>query len=65
MGTILIVEDEIPINELIKRNLQAVGHRCISVMDGKAALEEMDKHKVDLVVLDIMLPEIDGYEVFN
>ncbi|MDC0760874.1 hypothetical protein POF51_09235 [Brevibacillus sp. AG] len=47
MATILIVEDEIPINELIKRNLQAVGHRCISVMDGKAALEEMDKHEVD------------------
>ncbi|MGF9905510.1 response regulator transcription factor [Brevibacillus porteri] len=65
MATILIVEDEIPINELIKRNLQAVGHRCISVMDGKAALDEMDKHEVDLVVLDIMLPEIDGYEVFR
>ncbi|MCM3145106.1 response regulator [Brevibacillus sp. MER 51] len=60
MATILIVEDEIPINELIKRSLQAVGHRCISVMDGKAALDEMD-----LVVLDIMLPEVDGYEVFR
>ncbi|GED59706.1 response regulator transcription factor [Brevibacillus formosus] len=65
MATILIVEDEIPINELIKRNLQAVGHRCISVIDGKSALDEMDKHEVDLVVLDIMLPEIDGYEVFR
>ncbi|WP_409177307.1 response regulator [Brevibacillus fortis] len=52
--------DEIPINELIKRNLQSVGHRCISVMDGKAALDVMDKHEVDLVVMDIMLPEIDG-----
>lgn len=65
MATILIVEDEIPINELIKRSLQAVGHRCISVMDGKAALDEMNKHEMDLVVLDIMLPEIDGYEVFR
>ncbi|WP_188067218.1 response regulator transcription factor [Brevibacillus brevis] len=65
MATILIVEDEIPINELIKRSLQAVGHGCISVMDGKAALDEMDKHEMDLVVLDIMLPEIDGYEVFR
>lgn len=65
MATILIVEDEIPINELIKRNLQAVGHTCLSVMDGRAAIEVLTQHEVDLVLLDIMLPELDGYEVFR
>ncbi|GIP36065.1 response regulator transcription factor [Paenibacillus sp. J2TS4] len=65
MATILIVEDEIPINELIKRNLQSVGHICISVFDGKAAVHELAQHEVDLVLLDIMLPELDGYEVFQ
>lgn len=65
MATILIVEDEVPINELIKRNLQSVGHTCISVFDGRAAIHELAQQEVDLVLLDIMLPEIDGYEVFQ
>ncbi len=65
MATILIVEDEIPINELIKRNLQSVGHICISVFDGKTAIHELTQHEIDLVLLDIMLPEINGYDVFQ
>jgi len=65
VATILIVEDEVPINELIKRNLQSVGHTCLSVMDGRAAVRELDMHQVDLVLLDIMLPELDGYEVYR
>jgi len=65
VAAILIVEDEIAINELIKRNLQSVGHTCISVFDGRKAIHELSQHEVDLVLLDIMLPEIDGYEVFQ
>ncbi|MDM5231787.1 response regulator transcription factor [Lysinibacillus pakistanensis] len=65
MATILIVEDEIPINELIKRNLQSVGHRCISAFDGMEAMDEFAQQEIDLVLLDIMLPEIDGFEVFQ
>ncbi|MED1780418.1 response regulator transcription factor [Brevibacillus fortis] len=65
MATILIVEDEIPINELIKRNLQAVGHTCISVLDGSTAIHELSQREIDLVLLDIMLPEMDGYEIFR
>nr|WP_205762837.1 response regulator transcription factor [Aneurinibacillus aneurinilyticus] len=65
VATILIVEDEVSINELIKRNLQSVGHTCISVFDGRAAIHELAQQEVDLVLLDIMLPEIDGYEVFQ
>jgi len=65
MASILIVEDEISINELIKRNLQLVGHRCTSVFDGKAAVSEIQDHTYDLIILDIMLPELDGFEVFK
>ncbi|MEI3614616.1 response regulator transcription factor [Pseudogracilibacillus sp. SO30301A] len=65
MAKILIVEDEIPINELIKRNLQSVGHECISVFDGEEALNEISKKNIDLILLDIMLPKIDGYDVFQ
>ena len=65
MASILIVEDEISINELIKRNLQLVGHHCTSVFDGKAAVSEIQDHTYDLIILDIMLPELDGFEVFE
>ena len=65
MADILIVEDEMPINELVKRNLQLVGHHCTSVFDGKTAISEMQCHTYDLAILDIMLPEIDGFEVFK
>ena len=65
MAVILIVEDEISINELIKKNLQLVGHQCTSVFDGKTAIFEIQSHIYDLIILDIMLPELDGFEVFG
>lgn len=65
MAAILIIEDEISINELVKRNLQLVGHRCTSVFDGKTAISEIEDHTYDLIILDIMLPEFDGFEVFQ
>lgn len=65
MATILIVEDEMAINELVKRNLQLVGHQCHSVFDGKTAVSEIQNHSYDLMILDIMLPELDGFEVIR
>ena len=65
MATILIVEDEMAINELIKRNLQLVGHQCHSVFDGKSAVSEIQNRSYDLMILDIMLPELDGFEVIR
>lgn len=65
MADILIVEDEIAINELVKRNLQLVGHQCTSVYDGKAAVVEIQEHIYNLIILDIMLPGLDGYEVYE
>ena len=65
MAKILIVEDEKMNNELILRNLQAVGHRCVQAYDGAEALERLDGERFDLVILDIMLPRLSGFEVMS
>lgn len=65
MASILIVEDETAINDLVKRNLQLVGHQCHSVFDGEAAVSEIQNQSYDLMILDIMLPGLDGFEVIK
>lgn len=65
MASILIVEDETAINELVKRNLQLVGHQCHSVFDGQTAVFEIQRQSYDLMILDIMLPGLDGFEVIR
>lgn len=65
MASILIVEDETAINELVRRNLQLVGHQCTSVFDGKAAVFELQQKSYDLMILDIMLPGLDGFDVIK
>ena len=65
MANILIVEDELPINELIKRNMNLVGHKCVSAFDGKQALAFVEEYSFDLILLDVMLPELDGFDVFD
>ena len=55
MADILIVEDETAINELIRRNLELVGHRCVSVYDGEEAIRRLQEGQFDLMLLDIML----------
>ena len=65
MAKILIVEDEKMINELILRNLQAVGHSCVQAYDGAEALERLDGERFDLVILDIMLPRLSGFDVMS
>lgn len=65
MADILVVEDEEAINELIRRNLSLVGHTCYLAMDGEMALEMIKNKSFDLIVLDIMLPKLDGFEVLE
>jgi len=65
MAKILIVEDEKPINNLIKKNLELVGHTCISAFDGECAFDEIEKQDFDLILLDIMLPKLDGFQVIE
>jgi DNA-binding response OmpR family regulator len=63
MGRILVVEDEHDLNELIARQLRQDGHEVFQAFDGLAALEAVDRDAPDLVVLDWMLPKLDGLVV--
>ena len=65
MIKILIVDDEKPICDLIEMNLSAAGYSCVAVQDGLAAIDAVEKNTFDLVLLDIMLPGADGYDVME
>ncbi len=60
---ILVVEDEESLLKLESILLSSKGYNVTGVMDGKSALEEVMANRPDLVILDIMLPEMDGFEV--
>lgn len=62
---VLIVEDEEHISELIKYNLEASGYQVIAAYDGEEGLKAVIEHKPDLVILDLMLPKMDGISVCN
>ena len=65
MNRILVVEDEKPINDLIVMNLSEAGYECTSALDGLAAADILERESFDLVLLDIMLPGADGYELLD
>ncbi len=60
---ILIIEDDPHIAKLIRYNLEKAGFECLQTADGQQAFEELERHKVHLIVLDIMLPGMDGFEL--
>lgn len=60
---ILVVDDEKPISDIIKFNLEKEGYKVVVAFDGEEALEKVESEKPDLLVLDLMLPKIDGLEV--
>lgn len=62
---VLIVEDDKSIANLVKINLVSEGYECICALDGKAGADYIEKECFDLILLDIMLPEIDGYELLE
>ena len=61
--TILIVEDELSLQETLAYNLKKEGYTVETVGDGRSALESARRLKPDLIILDIMLPEMDGFTV--
>lgn len=65
MLKVLIVEDEKAISNLILINLKAEGYSCTCAYDGKEAADQIEKNNYNLILLDIMLPEIDGYELLE
>ena len=60
---ILVVDDEKPISDIIKFNLEKEGYEVVVAFDGEEALEKVEGEKPDLIILDLMLPKIDGLEV--
>lgn len=63
MARILVVEDDLAINDLITMNLQVAGYECDSAFDGAEAIAAIGRQVYDLALLDVMLPEKDGFEL--
>jgi len=62
---VLIVEDEQPIRDLIALHLSEAGYKCQTAADGAVGVRKIENEKFDLILLDIMMPEIDGYELLE
>ena len=65
MAKLLIVDDEEKIRVMIGKYAIHEGHECVLASDGRKALEMFAKEDFDLVVLDVMMPEMDGYETLK
>lgn len=65
MIKILIVEDEEAIANLLRMNLVKAGYQCETASDGEEASDMIEENRYDLMLLDIMLPKLDGYEVLE
>lgn len=63
MGRILVVDDDPVIRRLIEMNLEMEGHEVLMAEDGSEALELLRAEPLDLVVLDVMMPDVDGWQV--
>jgi CheY-like chemotaxis protein len=65
MGKIMIVDDEPDIVYIVKKALQKSGHEVIEALSGEECLEKLKQEKPDLILLDVMMPGLDGYDVLE
>ena len=65
MIRVLVVEDERPISDLIRMSLQKAGYECRCVYDGLAAADALEAERYDLILLDVMLPGVDGFALMD
>ena len=65
MLKVLIVEDEAAIAELIQIQLTKAGYQCTCALDGEQGADALEKESFDLVILDIMMPKVNGYELME
>ena len=59
-GSVLVVDDDPKILELVRAYLQRAGYAVVTAVDGEDALRKIEAHRPNLVVLDVMLPQVDG-----
>ncbi|MDP2905820.1 MAG: response regulator [Candidatus Omnitrophota bacterium] len=60
---ILVVDDEVQLVEMVKMRLESCGYEALTALDGQVGLDRAKKDKPDLIILDLMLPKIDGYKI--
>jgi len=65
MKKVLIIDDKLAVVELVKATLEGEEYQIIDASDGREALEKIGKEKPDLVLLDIIMPKMDGFEVLS
>jgi two-component system OmpR family response regulator len=65
MPLVLVVDDEPDIRELLKVNLELAGHQVITANDGREALAAVQREAPDAILLDLMMPEVDGWHVIE
>ncbi|MFY0594553.1 response regulator transcription factor [Roseivirga sp.] len=63
MSKVLLVEDELSLAMLVKDNLEEQGYKVTHVSDGQAAIERFNQETPDLIILDVMMPKVNGYDV--
>lgn len=63
MNTVLVVDDQLSHREMISNLLKGNGFKVMVASDGNEALEQIETHPPDLVILDIVMPKVNGYEV--
>lgn len=63
MGNVLVLEDQVDIRDFVVINIKRFGYQVFEAETGEQALEIVKEHKIDIAVLDVMLPGIDGFEV--
>jgi DNA-binding response OmpR family regulator len=61
-GKVLVVDDEVNITQILEFSIGAEGFEVISAQNGEEAIEKARREQPDLIILDIMMPKIDGYE---
>jgi len=64
-GYVLVVEDDRLTRSIIARGATELGHRVVTAVDGRDALDVMRREQVDIVLLDLLMPEMDGFEVLE
>ncbi len=64
-GKIMVVDDEMHLARILQFTLEHAGYDVVTAFDGREAIDALDKEAFDLVILDLMLPVVDGYKVCN